>query len=1303
MKRIYIIAFFILLSSLYMHSQRNYQSKSFSDPEIPDWQNQNIIQINTLKPRATFFPFENEEMALTYDPKNSTCYQSLNGIWKFHWSKNPSERPYYFFNNNYPVEDWDEIEVPSNWQLKGYGYPIYINQPYAFADPRAPFTDQGDSPKPPKVPNDYNPIGSYKKTFRIPTDWKGKEVILHFGAVSSAMYVWVNGKKIGFSQGSKTPVEFDISENIKRGENQLAIEIFRWSDGSYLECQDFWRISGITRDVYLFAREKLHISDFTTKAQLTDVYKNGLFSIELQTSTPDEGTLVIEVSDNEQTVLKSEINLANNLNHYWEGKITNVKPWSAEIPNLYTVKLILKDSDNNRLQVSTSKVGFRNVELINGQLHINGKYVYLKGANLHEHHPETGHVVDKETMRKDLELMKRHNLNAVRTSHYPQPEYWYDLCDEYGLYVVDEANIESHGMGYGEKSLAKDPTWEKAHLNRIERMYERDKNHPSVIIWSMGNEAGNGVNFHAAYDWLKEKDLTRPVQYERSGLDSNTDLYVPMYASIEHLRNYAKDKPDRSLIMCEYAHAMGNSTGNLQDYWNVIESYDALQGGFIWDWVDQGLTKETDDGQKYWAYGGDYGPNDVPSDADFCINGLISPNRTIHPGLLEVKKVYQYMKIGLLELENGIYIRNKYDFIDLSQFSFRWEIKEDGKQILSGEIEDVRVKPDKKNEYLLPIQDIVKEAGKEYFLNVFAILKNDFTIIPKGDTLAREQYKLFNHKELPVLDHKVLSTTRIEEKENTIIVKGGGFQLSFDRTKGTLTNWIYKGNELLKNKIELELWRAVNSNDVGNRLAERSGIWRDPDILCTDAKIVASKNDRVSIVFEREVLDTEKKRTLAKHIINYQIFENGLIDVHHQFIKTNSQDIDIPRFGVKFQLPVSYDKLSWFGRGPQENYSDRKTAAFVDLYTSSVSDQYFPYIRPQENGYKTDVRWASLENEDGMGLLIQSNEHFGLNAQHFLREDFESKVETDDKENRHTTDVVPRDLVAINIDYGQLGVGGDNSWGARPHPEYRLSKKSYFHNFRMIPYSDQKDIRNLIEEMKNYKAFSSDLGPLPPDILINGKEAIDNNAIFLHEAEISLNYSSDLDVYVTTDGSNPSKISNKYSKPFIVDASKQIKAIAFNQKGTPSPVIANYSVNKIGYPIKKMKFINPPIARYRANGTLTLFDKLRGSNNYRDGRWLGYNGEDFSLEVSFKEPFEINEIIVGILNNASWLSPPVSITVLDEAGELIISMNQVEIIAMMNNETECIVPIYYKAHNHLKIIAECAPDKWMFIDELSFK
>ncbi|MBT6004627.1 MAG: beta-galactosidase, partial [Prolixibacteraceae bacterium] len=610
MKKLNLIArhFTILLSVIVISCNQytDYSNVPFEENDPPPWQDQGVFQINKEAPHAHFIPFESAEQARTEDKWQSPMLQSLNGTWQFNLAQNPSERPHWFFKNDFDTREWDEIKVPSNWEIEGYDYPIYTNVKFPHEK------------TPPTIQEHYNPVGSYKRTFEIPAGWDGNEIILHFGAVSSAMNVWVNEQFVGYSEDSKTPAEFNITEYLNGGENSLAVEIFRWSDASYLEDQDFWRLSGITRDVYLKARGQQQIQDFSVISGLDETYTDGIFSLNIDVLNIGEnaksGVIEAVLYENENPVgnFSKELNTGKG-NVQFTAKIQEIKKWSAEIPNLYELIITLKNQ-NEIVEVIKQDVGFRTVEIKNANLLVNGKYVYMKGANLHEHHDINGHVVDKETMLLDIKTMKENNLNAIRTSHYPQPELWYELCNKYGLYIVDEANVESHGMGYGKESLAKDETWKEAHLYRTKNMFERDKNQPCIITWSLGNEAGNGVNFYATYDYLKAADPTRPVQYERAGLEYNTDIFCPMYARMESMERYAKTNPERPLIQCEYAHAMGNSVGNFQDYWDLIEKYDVLQGGFIWDWVDQGLLTTNEAGEEFWAYGGDFGPDTVPSD-----------------------------------------------------------------------------------------------------------------------------------------------------------------------------------------------------------------------------------------------------------------------------------------------------------------------------------------------------------------------------------------------------------------------------------------------------------------------------------------------------------------------------------------------------------------------------------------------------------------------------------------------------------------------------------------------------------------
>ena len=635
-----------------------YENVAFEEPNPKPWEDPEIVQVNKEQPRAHFIPYATVEQAVNDEIWDSPNILSLNGIWKFNLSENPSQRPFYFFKDDYDTGDWTEIPVPSNWEVEGFDYAIYTNVKYPHAK------------TPPLIQEHYNPVGSYKRTFKVPAEWNGDEVILHFGAASSMLNVWVNEQFVGYSEDSKTPAEFNITKYLKNGKNTLAVEIFRWCDASYMEDQDFWRLSGMTRDVFLMARNKQSIRDFKVTSDLDENYQNGVFALDVEVvnfSTEEKNVSVDAVLlDGEKAIKDFSLSASTS-----DGKspfsfkttLPDVKKWTAESPNLYLLLITLKDEAGEVIEVLRQDVGFRNVEIKNGQLMVNGNPIYMKGVNLHEHHDVKGHVVDKETMLKDIEVMKSHNINTVRTSHYPQPELWYKLCNKYGLYVIDEANVESHGMGYGKESLAKHPVWGKSHMQRTENMYHRDKNQPSIVIWSLGNEAGNGVNFEQTYNYLKDIDGTRPVQYERAGLEYNTDIYCPMYMGMEGMERYARTNPERPLIQCEYAHAMGNSVGNLQDYWDLIESYDVLQGGCIWDWVDQGLLTTNEAGEEFWAYGGDFGPDTVPSDGNFCNNGLVDPDRGVKPHLLEVKKVYQNigfkpvnLKKGLVEVEKQIFI-----------------------------------------------------------------------------------------------------------------------------------------------------------------------------------------------------------------------------------------------------------------------------------------------------------------------------------------------------------------------------------------------------------------------------------------------------------------------------------------------------------------------------------------------------------------------------------------------------------------------------------------------------------------------
>lgn len=1041
----------ILLASC--SSYKDYSNVPFED-QNPPWEDPQVSQINREAPRAHFIPYTTVEQARQDSLWNSPLLFSLNGMWKFNLAQHPSQRPYWFFKDDFDTRKWAEIPVPSNWELEGYDYPIYVNVVYPH------------KPTPPVIEGNHNPVGSYKRFFKLPTDWTGKEIYLHVGAVSSNMNLWINGEFVGYSEDSKTPAEFNITRFLKKGNNSIAIEVFRWSDGSYLEDQDFWRMSGITRDIFLQARAPQHIRDFRVSSGLDASYQNGQFAlkVELSNLAASEASLTLEaqLNDGENSLLSfsQNVNTAPGATKVtFADSIPNVKKWTAETPNLYELLITLKNSSGEIVEVLKQDVGFRTVEIKDGHLLVNGKYIYLKGVNIHEHHEKTGHVVDKATMLKDIQLMKTHNVNAVRTAHYPQPELWYKLCNKYGLYLIDEANIESHGMGYGAQSLAKDSTWKAAHLFRTENMFERDKNQPSIIIWSLGNEAGNGVNFYATYDYLKSVDQTRPVQYERAGLEYNTDIFCPMYDRIEGMERYAKSNPSRPLIQCEYAHAMGNSVGNLQDYWDLIEKYDALQGGFIWDWVEQGLLTTNEAGEKFWAYGGDFGPDSLYTDGNFCCNGLINPDRSIKPALLEVKKVYQYIGFKPVNLAKGeISIVNKYGFTNLSDFDFAWEISGDGKTVASGTLPGVTAAPGEtvnvKIDYTLDPQ-----PGTEYFLTITAKQRETKGLVEAGWIAAAEQFMLPVFKPAAVIAASSLPAVQIDQTDNAITVSGEGFAVVFDRQAGILKSYKKGDTEFLQSGPVPNFWRAPIDNDFGNGLHKRSRVWRKAGenrrVKSVSVAQTNAQTAKVTLLFD---LVDEAGEPVATYSSVYSVFGSGDVQVDNHFKMVKNDLPEIARMGMNLVMPRRFDQMTWLGRGPQESYQDRQTSAFVGLYSGSVADQYWAYIRPQENGNKTDVRWIAITDQSGNGLLFKGMPLLSVSAHHNLLEDFESPRRTvgrfEDGEpvvRRHTTDVKPRDLTSVNIDYKQMGVGGDDSWGAWTHEQYRLTAKEYSYSFLIKP------------------------------------------------------------------------------------------------------------------------------------------------------------------------------------------------------------------------------------------------------------
>ena len=1033
----------------------------------PDWNDVSVIRVNAEPPRASYVAYS--------DIGNDDRYLSLNGTWKFSYADNPASRPAGFAQPQYDVSQWDDIDVPSNWERQGFGYPIYINIPYPFE------IDE------PNVPTDDNPVGSYRRNFDLPAAWGDQDVFLMLGGVSSAFYVWINGSYVGYSEGSKTPSEFDITSFVNTGSNSISVEVYRWSTGSYLEDQDFWSLSGIQRDVGIYARTKQRVRDFRVYNSLTNDYRDGEFKLDLQlANTGQAGTPVeieIDLGKDGDTVVRQaksvELGPGETQVRFSE-LVPSAAHWSAESPQLYDLTITLKDSEDRTLEVIPSKVGFRTVEISNGVFLVNGKKVKLKGVNLHEHHEQTGHVLDEATMTEDIRLMKAANMNAVRTSHYPFPDRFYELTDQFGLYVVDEANIESHGYGYDhDKTLGNKPHWMSHHLDRTQRMFHRDKNHPSIVIWSLGNEAGDGVNLGVTYEWLKSQDTSRPVQYETEGNiklvgERHSDFHSSMYRRKWDLEEYAEEHGDRPFLLIEYSHAMGNSNGNIADYWEVIDSHDTLSGGFIWDWVDQGLRETDADGTPYWTYGGDYGPADVPSSGNFCMNGVVFPNRDVQPAYWEVKRVYQHVRFSDADINRGyLKVENRYSFTSLQRFDLRYSITEDGLVIDEGVVESPAIGAGASGVLDLGFDKPATATGKEYYLNVSLKGREAWGLLPEGHTYAHSQFKLFN----PEGEQRSVRPRRdgeisIQDDAGSLVVAASDFLFSFDRQTGLLSQINVAGHDQLISPLAPNLWRAPTDNDFGNYMVDWAWIWEDSaaNRQLDSLAIVHDGDDQVTV---RAIytFDDGEGNFAATWQSDFEIYAGGDIRIINQLTKTPGLP-ELPRVGMNMATTPELNNVEWFGRGPFENYVDRKLAAEVGQYSNTVADHYVPYTRPQENGYKTDVRWFSLSRPDDTGLLVQADDIIGFSVHNNLQEDFippfkvaitsedgEGARDNAERVNVHVNDIKPRDLVSVNIDYGQMGVGGDDSWGKRTLRRYSLAETNYSYAFWLRFYDTEQYVK----------------------------------------------------------------------------------------------------------------------------------------------------------------------------------------------------------------------------------------------------
>ena len=1024
-----------------------------------DWQDPEVFRINKEPARSFFYSYVDADVAFSKTPWSQANHILLNGQWKFNWVDSVKKKPNNFYQTNFDDSQWGQIAVPANWEVNGYGTPFYHSHQCFKANA-----------VPPEMPAHYNPVGSYRKTFTLPDDWNEKQVFMHFGAVKSAFYLWVNGQKVGYSQDSKTAAEFDISTYLQTGENQLALQVYRYSDGSYFECQDMWRVSGIERDVYLFATPKVHIKDFHAYTTLTDNYINGELQLTAvidnnQNRAVSGYQLKVQLFDHQRKLLFEKDLVIKELSEDKTGVVeynTSIdKPslWSAEEPNLYDLKLTLLDSQGKAIEHIGHNIGFRSTELKNGNILINGKPVLFKGVNRHEHDPVTAHVVTRELMLKDVQMMKQFNINAVRMAHYPNDPYMYYLADLYGLYVMDEANTESHGVGAANQGpynpdthLVNRPEWAAAYIDRVSNMYHATKNNPSVVMRSLGNESGDGPNLEATYDWLKQQEPNSPVISEQAQMRRHTDAYGQMYAPISDIERYAKRKFDttRPVILIEYEHAMGNSLGNFKEYWDSFEKHPALQGGFIWDWVDQTFSMKTLDGIPYWGYGGDLEPDATISSLSFSANGLVFADRTPYPYLWEVKNVQQNIGFSSNEITAGkIIISNKHYFISLQGLSLDWQLLANGKQVAQGKGLTLSAAAQENQEVLIDY-GIVQKLGAEYFLNLQVTNDKNNGVIPKGHITAWSQLALPNTEATAEKPKKIRLS--VSDKKQAYRFQGKDFSLRIDKTTGLISSMEYFGEELLKASPRPNFWRAPTDNDLpikdyGDKIAPWQKAGKDTALESIKLTIESKYQAKVEVEHYISAIG-------SRYFSTYQVFGNGEVKVDVYFYAApHKKQSDIPRLGTLFELDKQYSQVKWYGRGPHENYVDRNTSAHVGQYQSNVADLYVPYVRPQENGYRTDVRNVSFHNQDGKGITFKGAPLIGFGAQYYDTADYHATAAQVKAKNLHPHELPQKQRIYINIDYMQRGVGGTNTWGAKPLSDYIIPYLDYQYSYSFEPYN----------------------------------------------------------------------------------------------------------------------------------------------------------------------------------------------------------------------------------------------------------
>lgn len=1210
-----------------------------TEAELNAWNDVNVYEINRLYPRTNVIPVGEQ------------WSQCLNDDWKFHWVDSPSKAPADFYKADYVVSNWGTIKVPANWELNGYGTPIYVNVDNEFRPNEPPFAPTVD-----------NPVGCYVTEFEVPETWKDRLTFINFGAVKSAYYVWVNGQFVGFTEDAKTNAEFDLTPYVKVGKNKLAIKVYRFSNGSYFECQDFWRLSGIERDVVVYSKPTLNFYDYEVHAGLDKNYLNGTFSIKvkLQSNTnkmQKNSTLIVGAYDGPETqgfpenILFTVTKSLNELTftqaedgyYYAEAELSvdskeigKVLPWSAESPNLYQMRMSLMDKKAKTIERLNTSFGFRTVEIKDGKLLVNGQYVLIKGVNRHEHDPYTGHVVSREAMVEDVWLMKQMNINTVRTCHYPDDPYWYELCDKYGLYVWDEANCESHAQGYGEKSLAKDPQYEKMIWSRNRNMLERDKNHPSVIMWSMGNECGNGVNFEYTYDWLKQRDPSRPVTYERAIYDRNTDVIGLMYASPKYLQRFVDERLDslhRPFIMVEYCHAMGNSMGGMQDYWDVIEANEQLQGGCIWDWVDQSFIVRDEEGIYWHAVGGDFGhAYGVGDDDAFCANGVLRSDRLPHHHADEVKKVYQPIKFTAKDLTWGKFeAKNWLSFTNASAFDCDYVIFSAEKTLAKGKI-NLDIEPFGTQEINIERLRIYGNPGEEFFIRFSVKTKENQMFMPAGTEVAYDEFKL-DWPSAPL--EPLVSEKAVQFSIASLTVFNDDFSVAFDQTSGQIASYLFKGEELLKGNIIDNFWRAPTLNDEVDGWALPR--WKKAGLQHLNAKNAGLQFERMdaNMVSVNSVIEYYDGMGQLQIVVNklYLIDGEGDITIANR-IEPMETVISLPKVGLQFRKPVDvvFKDLRYFGKDA-ENYPDRNAAGKMGYYKVASSELFELHVVPQDNGNHSDTRWIALDNEKGdVGLFVTMPEPFNFSIYPYSDDTLTTA--------RRMKQVNPTDLLTVNIDYKVAPIG-TATCGPGVDEKYVLKNQVYEYTVLLRAFDTKTE--DPIELYRYRLPDASEIMVPTPEIKagINGNEKF---TIFNEPLTITLNCAEPkAEIRYTLDGSEPDEKSALYKKPFAIGQSCTLKAKAF-VKGKISSFT---TVRCFDYhPIKNTTFVTPPAERYGKNADIALMDGKKGvaGDYYND--WLGFNGDDMEATIELTKPLDINVIKVGICHEPNdWVMWPKSVWV----------------------------------------------------------